>query len=102
MSALVDSPAKRARVDVEDNTSNAVFVSQLDQLKQVTVVVADTGEVDAIKAFSPQDATTNPSLIVKAAGLPEYQHLVRLYFILFYFYGISAWCFGCFGVFLVG
>lgn len=49
----------------------------LEELKKLTVVVADTGEVSAIAAFEPQDATTNPSLIFKAAGLPEYQHLVN-------------------------
>ena len=65
-----ESPRKKARALAEAGAS------QLDQLKAITVVVADTGEVDAIKAFSPQDATTNPSLILKAAGLPEYQHLV--------------------------
>jgi hypothetical protein len=52
--------------------------NQLEHLKSYTVVVADTGEVDSIKAFTPQDATTNPSLILKAAGLPEYKHLVRI------------------------
>lgn len=50
--------------------------SSLDALKEITVVVADTGEVSSIKKFSPQDATTNPSLILKAAGLPEYAPLV--------------------------
>lgn len=49
---------------------------QLDQLKQFTKVVADTGDFDNIKDFKPQDATTNPSLILKAAGLPGYAHLV--------------------------
>jgi hypothetical protein len=39
--------------------------NQLEDLKRFTIVVADTGEVDAIKAYSPQDATTNPSLILK-------------------------------------
>ena len=48
----------------------------LDQLKEYTTVVADTGEVTSIQKFHPQDATTNPSLILKAAGLPEYAHLV--------------------------
>ena len=52
-------------------------ISSLDALKTFTVVVADTGEVDTIKQFSPQDATTNPSLILKAASLSEYQDLVH-------------------------
>ncbi len=50
--------------------------SQLDQLKQFTKVVADTGDFGSIKAFTPQDATTNPSLILKAAGMSDYGHLV--------------------------
>lgn len=51
--------------------------NQLEQLKQFTTVVADTGDFGAIKEFTPQDATTNPSLILKAAGMPEYKHLVE-------------------------
>ncbi|CAA0088148.1 Transaldolase B [Zhongshania aliphaticivorans] len=51
--------------------------SKLDQLKQFTDVVADTGDIEAIRGFSPQDATTNPSLILKAALLPQYQPLVQ-------------------------
>ncbi len=47
--------------------------SKLEQLKKYTVVVADTGEVMSIKKYSPQDCTTNPSLIYKAAQRPEYQ-----------------------------
>jgi transaldolase len=49
---------------------------QLDQLKQFTVVVADTGDFASLKQFAPRDATTNPSLILKAAQMPEYQFLV--------------------------
>ena len=51
-------------------------MSSLDQLRQLTTVVADTGEIQAIAEFKPTDATTNPSLIFKAASLPEYKHLV--------------------------
>ena len=51
-------------------------VNQLDQLKKVTTVVADTGDFEAISKFSPEDATTNPSLILKAAQMPEYRYLV--------------------------
>lgn len=51
--------------------------SKLEQLKQMTAVVADTGDIDAIKRFQPLDATTNPSLLLKAAALPVYQPLVR-------------------------
>lgn len=50
--------------------------SQVEQLKNFTTVVADTGDVNAIKKFAPQDATTNPSLIYKAAVMEEYAHLV--------------------------
>ncbi|ACQ94659.1 transaldolase [Tolumonas auensis DSM 9187] len=50
--------------------------SLLEQLRAVTTVVADTGELPAIKAFKPEDATTNPSLILKAVTLPEYASLL--------------------------
>ena len=48
----------------------------LDQLKAMTVVVADTGDIDAIEKFTPRDATTNPSLITAAAQMPQYQSIV--------------------------
>ncbi|MEH2333608.1 transaldolase [Nostoc sp.] len=48
----------------------------LEQLRKVTVVVADTGDIKAIEKFKPQDATTNPSLITAAAQMPEYQEIV--------------------------
>ena len=51
-------------------------LSQLDQLKKVTKVVADTGDFATLKEYAPLDATTNPSLILKAAIMPEYKHLV--------------------------
>jgi transaldolase len=51
--------------------------TQLDQLKEYTIVVADTGDVDAIQRLQPQDATTNPSLIYKAAQMPQYESLVK-------------------------
>jgi len=49
----------------------------LEQLKQYTKVVADTGDFERMQAFLPQDATTNPSLILKAAQLPNYQNLIN-------------------------
>eukprot|EP00804_Cyclotella_cryptica_P022175 CCRYP_011637-RA/>CCRYP_011637-RA protein AED:0.10 eAED:0.10 QI:118/1/1/1/0.5/0.2/5/269/308 len=52
------------------------MATQVDQLKKLTTVVCDTGDVNAIKKFSPQDATTNPSLIYKAAMMPEYANIV--------------------------
>ncbi|MGA1539886.1 MAG: transaldolase [Chthoniobacterales bacterium] len=51
-------------------------MNQLDQLKQFTTVVADTGDFESIRQFSPQDATTNPSLIYKAVTHPEYAPLL--------------------------
>ncbi|QXE23227.1 transaldolase [Richelia sinica FACHB-800] len=48
----------------------------LEQLREVTVVVADTGDIQAIEKFTPRDATTNPSLITAAAQMPEYQDIV--------------------------
>ncbi len=48
----------------------------LEQLREMTVVVADTGDIQAIEKFKPQDATTNPSLITAAAQMPEYQEIV--------------------------
>ncbi|MBU2917283.1 transaldolase [Psychrosphaera sp. F3M07] len=52
------------------------MTSILKQLREMTTVVADTGEIEAIKKFQPVDATTNPSLLLKAAQLPEYQSLI--------------------------
>ena len=51
-------------------------MNSLDQLKQHTVVVADTGDIDAIAQHRPQDATTNPSLLFKAAQMPQYNGLI--------------------------
>jgi transaldolase len=51
--------------------------SSLEQLKLFTKVVADTGDFELIEKFKPSDATTNPSLILKAANQPQYAHLVR-------------------------
>ena len=51
-------------------------MSQLDALREMTVVVADTGDIDAITQYQPQDATTNPSLILSASALPQYAPLI--------------------------
>jgi transaldolase len=51
--------------------------SKLEQLKTMTVVVADTGDMESIRAFKPQDSTTNPSLLLKAAQMPGYSRLVE-------------------------
>jgi transaldolase len=49
----------------------------LDSLKKYTTVVADTGDIEAIAKHKPQDATTNPSLLLAAAQQPQYAHLVE-------------------------
>ena len=51
-------------------------MSFLDSLKRYTTVVADTGDIEAIAEYKPQDATTNPSLLLKAAQQPQYRPLV--------------------------
>jgi transaldolase len=60
-----------------DKTQTQATVSQLDQLKRFTKVVADTGDFASLKEYSPEDATTNPSLIFKAAQMPAYKALVE-------------------------
>jgi transaldolase len=51
-------------------------MNNLESLRQHTTVVADTGDLEAIAKYKPQDATTNPSLLLKAAQMPQYRHLV--------------------------
>ncbi|WP_439101218.1 transaldolase [Congregibacter sp.] len=53
------------------------MTDKLSQLKTMTDVVADTGDIEAIRRFTPLDATTNPSLLLKAAALPHYQDILR-------------------------
>jgi len=53
-----------------------IMTNQLDSLRELTVVVADTGDIDAIRQYKPEDATTNPSLILSAAALPQYAALI--------------------------
>src|SRR2546422_4762433 len=60
-----------------DRTETKMTLSQLDQLKRFTKVVADTGDFATLKEYAPQDATTNPSLILKAAQMPGYKNLVE-------------------------
>ena len=52
------------------------MTTQLETLRNMTVVVADTGDIEAIKKYQPQDATTNPSLILSASALPQYVPLI--------------------------
>lgn len=60
------TPVKKPRLEL----------SQLEQLARHSTIVADTGELRAIERLKPTDATTNPSLILKAASLPEYSYIV--------------------------
>jgi len=53
------------------------MTDQLTQLQKFTVIVADTGDIDAIKKYTPQDATTNPSLLLAAANNDGYKHLIE-------------------------
>ena len=56
--------------------SGRSMTSKLDQLKAFTTVVADTGDMDAIRTFKPTDCTTNPTLVLKAAALPAYEGVI--------------------------
>jgi transaldolase len=60
-----------------ERTETRQAASQLEQLKQFTKVVADTGDYETLKQYAPQDATTNPSLILKVAQMPGYKSLVE-------------------------
>ncbi|WP_283393258.1 transaldolase family protein, partial [Escherichia coli] len=51
-------------------------MNELDGIKQFTTVVADSGDIESIRHYHPRDATTNPSLLLKAAGLSQYEHLI--------------------------
>lgn len=64
-----EAPLKRRRMEEHP--------SQLDQISNWTVIVADTGDINSIAQFHPQDATTNPSLILKASQNPDYQDLIQ-------------------------
>jgi transaldolase len=55
----------------------AAPASKLDQLRAMTVVVADTGDIEAVRRLRPQDCTTNPTLLLKAAEAPAYAHLLE-------------------------
>jgi len=60
----------------EPVSKKSKMASVLDQVKEQTVVVADTGDFEAMKKYKPTDATTNPSLILAAASMPQYQGLI--------------------------
>lgn len=61
----------------ESKPGTQTGLTQLDQLKKFTKVVADTGDFSTLKEYTPQDATTNPSLILKAAQMPGYKNLLE-------------------------
>src|SRR6266403_5932921 len=63
-------------IAVEEPKQTEAKLNQLEQLKKLTKVVADTGDFESIKDFKPQDATTNPSLIFAATQKPQYVHLL--------------------------
>src|SRR2546421_1918615 len=63
-------------IAVADETKAGAKLSQLEQLKKFTVVVADTGDFESIAEFKPRDATTNPSLIYAATQKEQYFHLL--------------------------
>jgi len=67
--ARIAAQPARARASVR-------MASELEQLQKYTVIVADTGDIDSIKQYTPTDGTTNPSLIYQAAQMPEYKALV--------------------------
>mmetsp|Transcript_18876 Transcript_18876/g.37887 ORF Transcript_18876/g.37887 Transcript_18876/m.37887 type:complete len:86 (+) Transcript_18876:158-415(+) len=59
-----------------DTKKQKMGETQFEALKKLTTLVADTGDIQSIDKYKPQDATTNPSLIYKAAVMPEYAKLV--------------------------
>ncbi|CAH1154991.1 unnamed protein product [Phaedon cochleariae] len=73
---MSEPQSKKSRIASSDST-NTTKMSSLEQLKAVTTVVADTGDFEAMKIFKPTDATTNPSLILAAANLPQYKSLIE-------------------------
>ena len=68
--AQLDSSVSKLDFEIND-------MSALEELKKHTTVVADSGDIEAAKIYKPQDATTNPSLILIAAKLPAYYPLVQ-------------------------
>lgn len=64
-------------VEEEPSNKKSKMASTLSILKQYTTVVADTGDFEVMKKYKPTDATTNPSLILSAASMPQYKHLIE-------------------------
>lgn len=61
----------------ENPSKKQKMATSLEQLKKFTTVVADSGDFEVMKKYKPTDATTNPSLILQAASMPQYQHLIK-------------------------
>ena len=74
--ASTGRPSATGNGRIDAGTVNRM-TNQLESLRQHSVIVADTGDIDAIARFRPQDATTNPSLILKAAQDPRYQRILQ-------------------------
>eukprot|EP00002_Diphylleia_rotans_P014690 TRINITY_DN285_c0_g2_i1.p1 TRINITY_DN285_c0_g2~~TRINITY_DN285_c0_g2_i1.p1 ORF type:complete len:339 (-),score=86.25 TRINITY_DN285_c0_g2_i1:376-1392(-) len=72
---MSDHPAKLQRTE-EGAVEPSIAIDALTRLKQFTTVVADTGDLNSIQQYQPQDATTNPSLLFQAAQMPQYKDLV--------------------------
>ncbi|MGB5291286.1 MAG: transaldolase, partial [Lysobacterales bacterium] len=53
------------------------MMNQLEKLQQYTTLVADTGDIESMRLYQPEDATTNPSLLLKAVGLPHYESQLK-------------------------
>ena len=68
---------KKQKTEENGGTAGTTNKSALDALKDLSVIVADTGDIASIEQYKPTDATTNPSLIYKAAVMPEYHKLVE-------------------------
>ena len=66
-----------SQITASEKVETRAALSQLEQLKRYTRIVADTGDFGAIKEYAPQDATTNPTLILKAAQMAEYKYLIE-------------------------
>src|ERR1035437_6053644 len=76
-SRVCKSPAMRLKKNACESRLDNGNMNQLDALKQFTTVVADTGDFKQIDAYRPQDATTTPSLILKAVQKSDYQSLLK-------------------------
>nr|QKY15000.1 transaldolase (TALC) [Polytomella parva] len=68
---------RKASVKAQSCCSKQAFKNQLEALRSMSTVVADTGEISLVKKFKPVDCTTNPSLVYKAVQMPEYKYLVQ-------------------------